>query len=385
MADLPNRQQLFSAGRLYIKQQGLINPNLRITPAIADVQGSDVNIVLGESSLMGEQLSAGWAKCMKQLFIQTATGAGLDKVVYDHTQQIRKPANAATVDLQLVRPNFTAGGGTVLANSKITTPSGSIFYLQTDVPFGATDLVKPGAGYAAVVGPTQNVPASTLTQWLDQPFDPSITVTNPAPAAGGTAAESDAQFRARALAFFLSVRRGILAAIQACAINGDPTNPGNVLANPINGVSIASAYEIVNPGNSLPAGAVQLIIGDDNGNASSAMIQSVVNALLGFRAAGIPVFVSGGQVVFEPVIYSPDFQTGIDTVKASSQIAAVAVAMSQFNQPGQKLLRSTLIGAAKTVPGVIMPDSGLVAPVSDVVPATNQTIIRVRTQDVSFQ
>jgi uncharacterized phage protein gp47/JayE len=387
VADLPSRQDLFAAGRLYIKQQGLITPSLRITPAIADVPGSDVNIVLGTSSLMGEQLTAAWVKCMKQLFIQTATGAGLDRKVYDNfgNQMARKPANAATVDTTLRRPTFGAGGGTVNAGARFQTPSGSIFSLQTDVTFGATDLVQPGEGFAAIVGPTQNVPANTLTSWLDQPFDPSITITNPTPAAGGTSAESDAQLRGRALVFFLSIRRGILAAIQFGATNGDSINPGNPLPNPINGVSIATAYEIVNPGNALPAGAVQLIIGDDNGNASAAMIQSVKDAQLGYRCAGIPVFVSGGQVVFEQVIYQLDFASGINTQKAAAQVAAVAVAITQFNQPGQPLLRSDLLAAARAVPGVIVTDQSLVAPVGDVIPTSNQTILRVRLQDVSFQ
>lgn len=381
MADLPSRAQIFAAGRAYVKQQALINPNVRITPAIVDVAGSDVNLLLGIGSVMGEQLTASFVKCMSSLFVSTARGAALDRKIYDNFQITRNPANAATADLVLQRPTFTAGGGTILAGSRITTPGGNIFSLQTDVPFGATDLEQPASGYAAIVGPDQNVIKNTLTAWVDPPFDGTITVKNPGPAAGGTLGESDDQFKARALSYFLSIRRGILAAIQAAATTIDPSNPNKTLR----GVTIATAYEIINPGTALPAGAVQLIIGDDNGNASQAMVQAVIDNLLFFRSAGIPVFVSGGQVQFEQVIYSLDFAAGTDTVGASQQVAAVVVAITQFNKPGQNLLRSSLLAAAKAVPGVIVPAGAVVAPVGDVVPPNINTILRVRQQDVSFQ
>lgn len=383
MGDLPSRQDLFQAGRAYLKQQALTNPDVRITPAIYDVAGSDVNILAGIGSVMGEQLSAAWARCMKGMFVATATGAALDRKVYDNFGFTRNPAAAATVDLVLHRPTFGAGGGTIPAGNRIQTASGSIFSLQTDVPFGATDLTKTASGFAAVVGPDQNVLANTLTAWLDAPFDPTITVTNPAPAAGGTNVESDAQFRGRALVFFLTVRRGILAAIQFAAQTPDPQNTSQTKQY-LSGVAVATAYEIVNPGSGLPAGAVQLVIGDANGNASALMIQAVKDNLLWFRAAGIPVFVSGGNVVFEPVIYALDFAAGIDTVAASQAVASVAVAVSQFNRPGAPLLRSDLFAAARAVPGVIVPAGAVVAPVGDVIPANNNQIIRVRLQDVSF-
>jgi len=77
---------------------------------------------------------------------------------------------------------------------------------------------------------------------------------------------------------------------------------------------VATAFEIVNPGSGLPAAAVELVISDQNGNSSQAMIQGVTDNLLTYRAAGIPVFVSGGQIQYEQVVYDLDFQAGIDTV-----------------------------------------------------------------------
>lgn len=366
--DLPDRQDLFAAGRRYIKAQ----PSTRINPAVIDVAGSDVNLMLGAASLMGEQITASWAKCIRGLFVSTAIGSQLDQVVYDRFGITRNPANAASADLLLARPTFAGGGGTVPAGTRVTTPSGSIFSLATDVVFGPTDLTQPlTAAIAAVVGSTQNVPHTTLTAFVDQPFDNTITVTNPEGAAGGTEQESDAEFRGRALSFFLTLRRGILGAIQFGATT-------------VAGVSIATAFDIVNPGTALPAGAVQLIIGDNNGNASGLMIQQVIDAMLTYRSGGIPVFVSGGLVVFQQVVFRLAFQTGVDSVAASEAVRATASAFSQFYRPGQSLLESDMAAAARAVPGVIVLADSVNVPVGDVVPTSNTQIIRVRPQDVSF-
>lgn len=365
--DLPNRTDLFTVGRRYIKTAS----NTRINKALVDVDGSNINLEVGTAAVMGEALTASWAACARDLFVDTAQGPGLDRICYDRFGILRKPANPASVSLTLARPTFAGGGGTVNAGARVTTADGSVFALATDAVFGGADLTKTVTAIAQVVGPTQNAPAGSLTAWIDQPFDATITVTNPLAAAGGTDVEVDASLRARARTFFLTLRRGILAAIQYCATL-------------VPGVSVSTAFEIENPGQGLPAGAVQLVIADDDGNASPTMIQGVVDILLQFRAAGIPVFVVGGTVVFEPVTYKLAFTSGIDTVAAAEQVRAIAVAFTQFLRPGQTLLESDLIAAARAVPGVIVNSDSLVAPVGDVVPVTNDVIIRIRPQDVSF-
>jgi len=321
---------------------------------------------------MGEAIVASWAKCMRDLFVDTARGAALDRIAFDRFGVTRKPASAATVDINLHRTSAAAGGGTVAAGTRLTTASGSVFAVEVDVVFGPTDLSKNAPSVAQVVGPSMNVPAGTAWVISDSLFDPSIVATNSTnPAAGGSDAESDAQFRGRIRSYFLTLRRATVGAIQYAATT-------------IPGVSVSSAYEIVNPGNALPAGAVELIIGDDDGNASSDMLQSVRDILLQFRACGIPVFLSGGDVAFESVVYKLGFAPGVDTIRAANEVRSVVVAMAQFLNPGQRLLRSDLIGAARSVPGVVVADDALVAPVGDIIPDDNQQLLRVRPEDVSF-
>lgn len=365
--DLPNRSDLFAVGRRYIKTVG----NTRINPLMVDVPGSDINLIVGSGSLQGEAIVTSWAACVRGLLVDTARGDELDRIAFDRFGLTRKPANPAGVTLALTRPTFAAGGGTIGAGTRVTTVAGTIFATVIDVVFGATDLAKSVDAVAQVVGPDQNVPTAAITSFVDQPFDATITVTNQAPAAGGTDQESDAQFRGRIRGFFLTVRRGTIAAIQYGGLQ-------------VPGVAVATAFEIVNPGTALPAGAGELIVADAAGNASAGMVQAVKDEMLAWRPIGIPIFVSGGIVQFEAITYRLSFEPGVDTVAASEEVRAVAVAVAQFLNPGQTLLRAQLTQVPLAVPGVVISDSGLVAPIGDIIPDDNTHMIRVRPQDVSF-
>lgn len=367
MADLPNRLDLFDVARRYVRGA----PNTRIDPNEVDVAGSDINLVAGIGSTIGENLSAAFARCVRGQFFETARGAELDRLAGDRLGMTRLPETPATVDLVLTRPTFAAGSGVVSAGLRVQTSDGTQFSIDTDVTFGATDLTKTATATAINAGPTGNVPAGTIGQFLDSPFDPTIVPANPNPAAGGADAESDPAFKGRIRGFFRSIRRGVLSAIAFGATQ-------------VPGVAVATAYEIVNPGNALPAGAVQLIVGDANGNATLDMIQAVIDQMIEFRAAGIPVFVTGGIVVNEAVVWNLSYQTGVNTVQAQNDVRAVSAAITQFLAPGSGLYRAALISAAKTVPGVIVSDNSLVAPAGDVFPVDNAHMIRVVATGVSF-
>lgn len=367
MGDLPNRDDLFAVGRRYVSSA----PNTRINPALVDVPGSDINLVVGSSAVMGEAIVAATARCMAGNWVDTARGSQIDRLASDRLGLIRKGENPATVDLVLARPTAVAGGGTVEAGSVVQTANGTSFSIDVDVVFAPGDLSATATATATLAGPTTNIPAGAIASFQGAPFDPTIVPSNAAPAAGGADVESDAQFKGRIRGFFLAIRRGILAAIRY----------GATL---VPGVSIATAYEIVNPGTALPGGAVELIVGDVNGNATTDMIQAVKDILLQYRSAGIPVFVSAGTVVPTPVVWSLAFDSGIDTVAAQQDVRAVSVAVSQFFNPGATLYRSTLSAAAKTVPGVIVRQDSLIAPAGDVVPTDNTKIIRILPELVTF-
>ena len=359
---------MFAVGRRSI----VTTPGLRINPKVIDVQGSDLNIIVGAAALMGETISARFAANLRQLFVDTGSNEGLDRVTFDRYQVNRKPANPATVTLTLARPTDVAGAGTYPQGSRVTTPAGTVFAINTDAVFGALDLSKKVDATALVSGPDGNVPAGLLNAFLDSPFDTTLTVTNVLGAAGGTLEENDPEFKARVLDFFPTVRRGVLGAIEFGA-------------RAVPGVAVARAIEVVNPDvNALPAGMVQLVVADKDGGTSAVIIQAVKDKQLEFRALGIPVFVTGGTVIFEDVIWDLDFATGVDTQAKTEEVRAVTVASTQFLNPGEKLLRSSLIASARAVPKVIVNANSLVEPAGDTVPPKITDIIRVRNTDISF-
>jgi len=369
---LPNRQDLFRVGRQAI----VTAPSTRINPAVVDVPGSDANLIVGSQSLMGEEIVSHLANCMRGLFVDTARDEQLDRKAYDLTGLTRFPAVPARVDLTILR--LVAGaGGTIPAGLRVQTAGGTQFALDDDVVFLAADTSKAAAATALVTGPDGNVPANVpagigVVQFADQPFDATMTVTNAAGAAGGSDSETDVDFRGRIRAFFPTVRRGVLGAIDFAALQ-------------VPGIVVATAFEIVNPApNSMPAAAVQLVVGDKNGLATSGMLLDVRDRLIEFRAAGIPVDVISGIVDNELVTWDIDFDSAVNSTRVAEDVRAVTVAVAQFLGPNEILYRSSLIAAAKTVPGAIVGQNSLVVPVGDIVPTTRQTIIRVRSQDVKF-
>jgi uncharacterized phage protein gp47/JayE len=370
VADLPNRSDIFSVGRAFVRSA----PNIRVSPEVVDVDGSDLNLLIGAGSLMGEAIVAAMANCLRGAFVDAAVDAQLDRVVADRFNMTRKSAQPALVDLVFTRPTDGAGAGTIPAGTTVSTAAGTTFTTDVDVSYGPTDLTVDVGGTCSTAGPQGNVPggAAGVTSISDAVFDSTIVVSNPNPAAGGANQETNAQLRARARSFFATIRRGVLGAMVTAAQS-------------VATVAVANAFEVVNP-DGLPAAAVQLVIADANGNFTSGMVQQVINVLLEYRAAGIPVFVTGGTVVFEQVVWSGlEYADNVNTQQAQANVMAVSAAITQFLAPGAKLQRSVLFAAAQTVPGVIVPDTSLLAPAGDILPATNSTLLRVRPQDVSFQ
>lgn len=367
MADLPDRDTLFRVGRRYL----VTTPGTLVNPAVADIPGSDLNLLLGSSSLMGEEIVAAVASCMAGLWVETATGDKLARVAFDRYGLTIQSANPASVDVVLSRPlPGSATPGTYSAGSRVQTVAGVQFATDIDAVFGDFDISVTVPATAIVAGPAGNVGIATVTVFGDSPFDTNLVVTNPATAAGGAEAETDDDFKARIRGFFPTLRRGTLGAIEFGA-------------RQVPGVAVAKAIEITNP-DGMPAGAVQLIVGDRDGGSSSIMLQAVKDILIQYRAAGIPVIVTGGTVVNLPVIWNIDFVSGIDTRAASQQVRDVTVAVAQFLAAGETLLRSSLIAGARAVQGVIVRDTSLVSPVGDIVPVTNDILLRVRPEDVSF-
>lgn len=364
--DLPNRADFFQIGRRAI----VTTPRTRINPKVIDIEGSDINLMVNVAALMGEEIGAKLAYLMQGTFADTARGEQLDRLAYDRYGLTRQSATPSRTAIKFTRGVGLAG--TIAAGTRMQTSTGLQFSLDSEfaVPAGAFSAY----GYATCTtsGLATNTGASTINIFVDAPFDPTITIDNYLePATGGADAETDTAFRGRINGFFPTLRRGTLGAIQYGALQ-------------VPGVAVATAAELLNPTSGFPAAYVQLIVGDANGLASAPIVQAVRDELVNWRAAGIPVEVLGGIARNVPVTWNNlAVQLGFDQSTVISQVRAVTSAVAQYLAPGQTLYRSTLIAAAKTIPGLILGDSALASPLTDTVPLA-QEVIRIQPGDVAF-
>ena len=182
-------------------------PLTRLNPAVVNVAGSDLNLIAGASSTMGEEISAQLAGCLEGLWSDTATGDALDRLAGDRYGLTRLGATPSTVTLQFSRVSFAGGAGVISAGSRVQTASGAQFSTDVDLSFGGTDLLKTVTATALIVGPDANVAPAQITSVVDSLFDGTIVVTNPSWSAGGADVETDPAFRSRIRDFFSTLRR----------------------------------------------------------------------------------------------------------------------------------------------------------------------------------
>ncbi len=367
MPDLPTRVDLFNLGADEVLNRSAVRPpGQRLDPAQVFTSGSDINILIASSSAMAEEIMRQTALRVGALYLDGAEDIELDRLVADRysTSVVRKDASPAAAILTISRV-----AGSLPA---VTFPVGTKFKTQGGVEFISTvvssiSALSTGPTFVTVqaiqAGLTGNVAVGTITQFSVPPSDPNLMVTNVEPAAGGDQRESDASLRERARAFFLSARRGTLAAIEFGALT-------------VQGVRQATAVEEINSAGD-PTGRVYLYICDAQGNGNQLLVNAVRAALVEYRAAGIIVDVSGATPLFVPITYNLRFRAGIDTTTAFSQVQTATIAAVNALAPGQTLTVSLLFATARSVPGVIVLDDAIVAPIGDLVPVGGQ-VIRTR-------
>lgn len=366
MPDLPSRTDFFNTfADEVLSRARSRSTGKQITASEIFTPGSDVNLIGAGGSAMAEEVARHLARETRALTLEGSQGDEVDRWVYDrYGEKVpRKTASNARVTVTLARPTGAFGGFTFPALKRVTTPGGVQFEIQSDAVFTGASVGPVSVVAKAVnAGTAGNVAANQITRFVDQPADPTTTITNVEPAAGGDATETDAAYKARARSYLLSLAKGTLPALEY----GAKTVPGIRQATAIE--------ELDNLG--VLTGRTYLYIADANGQANVALIAEVVSALREYRAGGLPVIVVGGTPVFQTITYHLSFLTGIDTVLAFDQVRQATVARVNLQAPQEPLRRSMLFEIARSVPGVVVPDDGVTVPAGDVVPlvGTGQVI-----------
>lgn len=371
MADFPTRLDLYSLGRDYVLQRAK-----KIDPGQVDLEGSDVNLIVGSTSYVANAVVLSLIQNVNALLLGGAFGEDLDRYALDrYSNEIpRKGAAAARGSVVISRPTFAGGAGTIPMGTRLLTLAGVEYTTVQAATLGATDLTVEVAVRAAQAGKSSQTGANTIRLFGDPGalFDSTLSVTNPERTAGGEDAEDDDAYRERIRQFWRSARRGTLTAIEFGALS-------------VPGVASATAEEVIDPNDpNRPARVVNLYIADSSGAASSALAASVRAALSEYRAGGIAVVVNIGLPVIVAVRLTLRFRSGVDTATLTDAIRAAVVDYVNNLGVGRPLYRAALFSVLQrfSLDGLIVSDDSIVTPAGDIIPTVSETL-RTRLENVT--
>lgn len=364
--DAPTRLDLFSQARQFVLSRAT-----KIDPAQVDIEGSEVNLFAGMTSIVGYQVVLALLSSVNSLLLDGAYDEDLDRYGVDRYQLPRKGAAAAVGEARLFRTSTAAGAGAVPANTGLLTLNGVEYITTIPGTFGALDTEVTVSIRAAQAGKISQIGANQVRQF-SQPgllFDSTLQVNNDLPTAGGEDAEDDGDYRERIRDFWTTARRATISAIEFGARS-------------VPGVVSASASEALTSG-AQPARVVNLYIADSSGVASSALSATVRAALNEFRAAGIAVIPTNSIPQIVDVELTLTFNASVDTTVFTEVIRANIVEFINSLAVNQTLYRAQLFSVLQRFAsdGLVVTQDTVVAPTGDLVPAAGQTL-RTRLENV---
>ena len=336
----------------------------RLKPEAVFTDGTDANILIAATAAMGDEAIRHLAARTAALYLDSARGEDLDRLVADRISRsiVRKQATRSLVLVSFSRTENTSALSVPIGTS-LATASGTEFELLQSASFSAGQGGPVTALAQSVrAGRGSNSDAKTIIKFVKASPQSDLKVTNEEHASGGQNVETDPELRSRAKDFYRTVRRGTLSAIEF----GTLTIPG---------ISRVSVVEETDSSGS-PTGNIFIYIADIEGRANIALAESVFETLLSYRAAGIvPIVIAGTPEVIE-IAYNVQFDSNADTRAASEKIKTATVSSLETLRPGDTLRVSTLFSIARSVPGVIVPGDAIQNPVGDLVPSSANALLR---------
>lgn len=372
MADFPTFNDLFRVGR-----DEILLRNASISRDAVEREGMDANVIVASSAAVGDQVVGQLSKVEAALFLDSAKGAALDRLVFDRYGMIRKPAAASVGTVQFATTLPAGVTFTIPVGIRLATPDGTQFVTDESVVFTAATVGPVACAVRSVLaGGSQNVKAGQITSLVtsitSQPSD--LVVSNPFATAGGDDAEDDDSLRDRARRFFTTVRRGTLGALEEAALG-------------VPGVRKAKAFEVVDA-LGRPARVVQLVIADSFTEQfvdfttvppryqvqSQLLSTTVFNALAEVRPAGTFVDVIVGNVILQSFQLALSFNAGADVNSAALQARAAIVAYVNSLVPGAPIVLEDALKLLVNVPGLATNGNNIVSPAGNVVPRATQVL-----------
>jgi len=372
MPDLPKFQDLFRAAR----DEALIR-NAKLSREAVEREGTDANVLIAAGAAIGDEVVGQVSDLQAALFLTSAVGEDLDRLVFDRYGLVRKAAASSRGSVQFTTTaasptTFPLASGTVLQ-----AVSGIQSVATEDSVFSAGSIGPVTVAVRSVLaGATQNAKIGEITSIVSGiPGAPNdLKVTNPYATAGAADAETDDSLRERARRYFVTARRGTIAALEETALS-------------VPGVLSASAYEVIDQ-SGRAARQVQLVISDQfteqfvefdvvpprYQTQSQALTVQVVEALEDMRAAGVYVGVFVASVVVQPVQLTLTFQAGASVNDAALQARAAVVNYVNALAPGKPFVLADLLATIRLVPGLTYTGAEVYSPLGDITAKPLQVI-----------
>lgn len=364
MADFPSFDDLFRAGR----DEALIRQG-KLTREVIEREGSDANILNALSAAAGEQVIDQLTDTESGLFLDSAEDEALDRLVFDRYGLVRKSASPALGSVSFSVSTATTAAFTIPAGTLLASLDGIQYATTQSVLFPLNSVGPVLAPISSVLaGKSQQAAANTITSLISSitGAPSSLVVTNTIATAGADDDELDDSLRDRARQFFITARRGTIAAIETGALA-------------VQGVRTAKAFE-VNDALGRPARFVLLVVSDAFTDAlanlsatpptyaaqSKQLALAVFNGLSDVRPAGIFVQVVVAQVILQPIQLALTFQAGVDADATAEEARSLVTSYINSLQPGVSLTRANIVNAIRSVSGLFITGNEVASPAGDV-------------------
>lgn len=173
-------------------------------PRLSTRPGGGYDLVLGSSALLWSREVARDQALFRQVYVESARGAALDRLVEAYYTVERVRATYGTGKLVLVRPTVGAGAGTVYAGTRVlVVRSGQapeVFAVAADTDVGALDTSVPVPIRATRMGAGVAISADSTALRLDDSVFDATFVAASLVCGDGQDEEKDEDYLARARA-----------------------------------------------------------------------------------------------------------------------------------------------------------------------------------------
>jgi uncharacterized phage protein gp47/JayE len=370
--DAPNFNDLFRIGR-----DEVLARNAQLSREAVERDGSDANVIVASGAAIGDETVGVLVQVASGMFLDSATGTLLDRVVFDRYGLTRKPASPAVGSVVFATTAPVPGAFVIPSGTALSTPDGIEFTTLVDMTFLAGAVATaPVSVRSLLAGLAQQASIGTIKNIIGQiPGSPNdLTVNNLLATAGADDDESDDALRDRARRFYQNVRRGTRGAIESGAVS-------------VAGVRTAKAFEVIDAFGR-PSRYVQLAISDAFTESlatltavvpayqaqSQVLAAQVFQALDEYRACGIYVDVVVAQVVLLPIHLRLSIAAGSDPDQVALEARAAVVTAVNGQQPGQNLPMSVIQNALKGIGGLIYTGTEIASPPGDIIATPLQAI-----------